>query len=92
MGRLLFADDGALLKRGRNLGYAVKKNCKIVMRFLVGLDWGDNIMDQKLLGGLDLIQARALRLCKGTVRSSPVCVETSEMPLCLHRKHLLVDY
>jgi len=44
---------------------------------------------------LDVIQARALRICIWAVRTSPVCaiqVETGKMPLGLRRKQLLVNY
>ena len=50
---------------------------------------------QKLLAGLDVIQARALRICLGAVRTSPVCalqVEAGEMPLWISRKQLVAKY
>lgn len=48
-----------------------------------------------LLARWDGIQAQALRICIGAVRSAPVCmvqVKTGEMPLCLWRKELLASY
>ena len=43
----------------------------------------------------DIIQAKALRMCLGGVRTSPVCalqVTAGEMPLWLRRKQLLANY
>lgn len=196
IGRSLFADDGALWKRGRNVEYVVKKmqdginqvekwgtkwgfkfsvektkvmfftrkkvkewylklygnklervesfrflgvyfdvrltwrehiryvvdKCKKVinvMRCLAGLGWGADVASLKyiyialirsrldygsivygsaaksVLADLDVIQARALRVCVGAVRTSPVCalqVEAGEMPLWLRRKQLGANY
>uniref|UniRef100_A0A3B3Q2D7 Reverse transcriptase domain-containing protein n=1 Tax=Paramormyrops kingsleyae TaxID=1676925 RepID=A0A3B3Q2D7_9TELE len=197
MGRSLFADDGALWKRGRNVEYIVKKlqegiqqverwgikwsfkfsvekskvmfftrkkvneginlklygstlekvttfcflglhfdpwltwgehirkvesKCKKVlntMRCLTGREWGADYQSLKyiyvslirsridygsvvyrsaaksVLTRLDKIQARALRLCLGAVKTSPVCalqVEAGELPLHIRRKQLLVNY
>ena len=48
-----------------------------------------------LLRKLDVIQAKALRVCSGAFKSSPVPalqVEMGEMPLELRRKHLMGNY
>lgn len=50
---------------------------------------------KSVLRRLDVIQAKALRLCLGAVKTSPVCalqVEAGEMPLNIRRKQLLVNY
>ena len=50
---------------------------------------------KSLLAGLDLILAKALRICTEAVRSSPICalqVETGELPLLMCRKQLLTNY
>lgn len=50
---------------------------------------------KSVLARLDIIQTKALRICTGAMRSSPVCslqVETGEMPLCLRRKQLQANY
>lgn len=50
---------------------------------------------RSVLAELDIVQAKALRICIGAVRSSPVCslqVEIGEMPLYLQRKQLQANY
>ncbi len=48
-----------------------------------------------VLTRLDVIQTKALRLCLGGAKTSPVCalqVEAGEKPLDIRRKQLLVNY
>ncbi len=48
-----------------------------------------------MLTELDVVQARALRICLGAIRTSPVCalqVEAGEMPLWIRRKQLVANY
>ncbi|XP_055499259.1 uncharacterized protein LOC129701820 isoform X1 [Leucoraja erinacea] len=50
---------------------------------------------KSVLSELDKVQAEALRICIGGVRTSPVCalqVETGEMPLRLRRRQLMANY
>ena len=48
-----------------------------------------------VLAELNVVQARALRLCFGAVKSAPVCalqVEAGEMPLWIRRRQLMTNY
>ena len=62
------------------------------------IDYGNIIYRsaaKTILAGLDVIQAWALRICLGAVRTSPVCalqVEAGEMPLWIRRKQLVTNY
>ena len=50
---------------------------------------------KSVLSQLDIIQARALRTCLGTIKTAPICslqVEAGEMPLWLRRKQLIANY
>ena len=48
---------------------------------------------KSVLSDLDVIQALALRMCLGPVKTAPVCaLQVGEMPLWLHRKRLIVKY
>ncbi|KAL2088359.1 hypothetical protein ACEWY4_015258 [Coilia grayii] len=95
------------------------KNVLNLMRCLAGKDWVADLASLKMiyvsliraridygclvytsaaasvLAQLDVVQAAALRLCAGAVRTSPVCslqVVTGEMPLGLRRKQLQANY
>ena len=75
-----------------------------VMRCLAGLEWGADVVSMKyiyvalvraridygcVVYGSAVVQARALRLCLGAVKSALVCalqVEAGEMPLRLRRR------
>ncbi len=58
------------------------------------LDYGCTVYGsaaKSVLTELDVVQARALRICLGAIRTSPVCalqVEAGEMPLWIRRKQL----
>ena len=97
----------------------IEDKCKKVinvMRCLTGREWGASCASLKtiyvamirsvfdygsivygsaavsLLKRLDVIQAKALRVCSGAFRSTPVCalqIELNEMPLELRRKQLI---
>ncbi len=50
---------------------------------------------KSVLTELDVVQARALRICLGAIRTPPVCVlqvETGEMPLWIRREQLVANY
>ena len=50
---------------------------------------------KSLLGKLDVMQARALRICCGAIRTSPVAtlkVEMGEMPFGIRTKQLMANY
>ncbi len=50
---------------------------------------------KSVLSKLGVIQACALRICLGAVKTAPVCalpVEEGEMPLCICRKQLIANY
>ena len=95
------------------------KNVLNLMRCLAGKEWGADLASLKLiytyliraridygclvygsaaasvLAKLDVVQASALRICTGAVRSSPVCalqVVTGEMPLGVRRRQLQANY
>ena len=79
-----------------------------VMRSLAGCEWGAMIRSsldygcfvygsasKSILARLDVLQARALRLCCGAFRTSPVTallIEMGEMPLWLRRIKLGLQY
>lgn len=62
------------------------------------LDYGCTVYGsaaKSVLTELDVVQARALRICLGAIRTSPVCalqVEAGEMPLWIRRKQLVANY
>lgn len=62
------------------------------------LDYGCTVYGsaaKSVLTELDVVQARALRICLEAIITSPVCalqVEAGEMPLWIRRKQLVANY
>ena len=95
----LWRGDRGWLRAGRRWG-ASREALRTVYQGLIraGMDYGSVVYGsaaQTHLRKLDVLQAKALRVCSGAVKSTPVPalqVAMGEMPLDLRRDQLMANY